>query len=225
MTKQELLDKVTKLLALAERAGTVSEAETAMAKVKELLVKYNLSIDDAKNYKRDASCAEESIDIGSLQISSYVVILLNAIKKLFECEILSKKFPRKFIFIGLGADPIIAAQLFIFLKEASLRGAKRNAVSRRDRNCYLNGFATAIYEKVIEIKKFVEEKQEHALVTAKMATIEKYITTNYRLCRSRRLAVSCKEPNAFNLGKKDGKNTGFYRPVETSTDKLEAIGQ
>lgn len=43
-----IIEKVRKLLALAERAGTEAEASNAMARVQEILTKYNLDIDAVK---------------------------------------------------------------------------------------------------------------------------------------------------------------------------------
>lgn len=40
-----IIEKVRKLMALAERAGTEAEAENAMARIQEILTKYNLSMD------------------------------------------------------------------------------------------------------------------------------------------------------------------------------------
>ena len=44
-----MIEKIRKLLALAERAGTEHEASNAMARVQEILTKYNLDIDTIKD--------------------------------------------------------------------------------------------------------------------------------------------------------------------------------
>ncbi len=46
---EKIINKIRKLTALAERAGSEAEAETAMSLVHELLTKYNISIADIKS--------------------------------------------------------------------------------------------------------------------------------------------------------------------------------
>lgn len=46
MTNEVIIERLRKLIALAENAGTEAEAANAMARVQEILTKYNLSMGD-----------------------------------------------------------------------------------------------------------------------------------------------------------------------------------
>lgn len=125
MTEDTLIDKITKLLAKAERAGTPEEAEAFAAKATELMMKH--SIDEAMIAARRPG---ESSKIGRLRINvrgSYWQAhrdLAFGIGKAFGCKLLQgnggyavdgKKIAGYAIIVGFEDDLKLIEQLYASL--------------------------------------------------------------------------------------------------------------
>lgn len=222
MDKALILTKIAKLLALAERGGTVEEAEAAMQKVHELLAKYNLEISDVIKDNKNSSqnCSEESINLGK-RVPVYAQYVASAMALMFDCQAVDHNGidGREMRFIGIGADPIVATQTYQFILEAMKRSANNKGIKRADRNSYYVGYATAIYHKAKSIHKEYKQ-QEPGLVLAKKATIENYIAVAYKRLRQKSCHARIGSNSAYNSGYNAGQNASFNRGVANRSGRL-----
>lgn len=85
---ESIKDKIAKLLALGERAGTEAEAEAAMHRAHVLLAKHNLSLDEVKGHHE----REEAIEIDDstpsvLRNTQWRDMIYEGIAELYFCDI------------------------------------------------------------------------------------------------------------------------------------------
>lgn len=67
-TKEVVIEKIKKLKALMDRAGSPEEAANAMEKMNEIIIKYNVSLDEALKTKvTDKSIANKIFDLNEYQ--------------------------------------------------------------------------------------------------------------------------------------------------------------
>ena len=116
-----IIERIKKLLALGERAGTEAEAELAMSRAHELLAKHNLSIGEVKGAAEEEAYDTEKFDIqrgGPWQRQVYA-----AICKLYFCEYYmeSCRGHHKHCVIGKPSNIAIAS----YLSEYIIRTAKK----------------------------------------------------------------------------------------------------
>lgn len=172
---QSIIDKIQKLSALAERAGTEEEAASAGRKVAELCEKHNLEIGVAKLREDETSATEQSYSFGGRK-QSHANGLCNAVEKLFDvgayqtrrCEpvtvngrVTRGKEETVIVFFGLRANVQSAYMTFEYLMEsveAMLKGWIRagNRGINEDLRSFRLGCAHRIHE---EAKKLVAPKR------------------------------------------------------------------
>lgn len=183
---ENIIKKVQKLYRLADRAGTEEEAHAAMLMARELIAKYELNMADIENFE-ESDCGQEVIVIKKSHIPSHCRLLLNAMRILFQCRtIVHRHHDRQrnrqaFVFIGVGADALLAKQTFEFLTEFAKRKIREKQVSNK--NDYLFGFALAVFNRVFEMqeqKRKQEQCQEYALIPLKNAAIDQYVDKHYQ---------------------------------------------
>jgi hypothetical protein len=123
-----ILDKIRKIHALAERAGTEAEAANAAARVQELLAKHNLDLGQVL-LKEDPGT---SMEAGNpfRRTPSHTGILAKICREMFDVLNYftgSRHFGWRYTFIGLRANVEAAATTFEYLTEsveALVAGAK-----------------------------------------------------------------------------------------------------
>jgi len=122
-----ILDKIRKVHALAERAGTEAEAAVAAALVQQLLAKHNLALGEVV-LKEDPG-VEMTVGRAWRRIPSHAFILGRACDDLFDVRhfFRGNRGGRRFVFLGLKANVEAAAVTYDYLMEsveALVRGAK-----------------------------------------------------------------------------------------------------
>lgn len=216
-----ILARIKKLLRLAERAGTTEEAENAMARVREILHKYNLSIQDVESV-RDEECVEEEIVIKSKYIPRHIKVLVTAMQKLFHCRVIfcSVRFKNELhlTFVGVGADALVAAQTFQFLLAFAKRKAKERKLGASEKSDYLFGFAHGIYGRAMAIQREMADcPQESALVPVKESAIDAYLAREHGDMKDLRQPRQCSSSRALFAGLQDGKKASLDRQVESGS--------
>lgn len=224
--QEAIVKKVQKLFRLAENAGTDAEAQAAALRAREILSKYNLSLQDVEGFT-DEECCEQYIIIKKNYCPSHVKVLMAAMAELFSVHgIISghydktaMKYYKKIIFVGVGPDAIIACQTWDFLTWHAKRKAREYKYTSRQQSEYLFYFSHAVYLRACELAKKlkVEVPQETALVPVKGAAITDYTSRHYgELGVAKRAAVP-----TFGLvgqqGMSDGKKVNLGRQVKSAT--------
>lgn len=223
---KEIIKKVQKLYRLAEKAGSEEEAQNAMLRAREILCKYNLSITDVNNFVEE-DCEQTIFVIKKNYVPAHCTILANAMCILFQCHCLhhqnyeQQRNRQGIIFIGVGADAVLAHQTFEFLLKFASRKARERKIDQDARNDYFYGFAHAIIQRALEIKKKITEiPQENALVPLKDGAIKQYLDQHYadRTENSRRVRKR-NFSNEMELGIEDGISANLNRQVENQKRK------
>lgn len=161
----KMLDKVRKLLALAERAGTESEADAAMGRVQEILAKYNLDINDART-EAPVGMVEEAVDVEWNQ--TWLKFVATGVGKLYFCRVLCMTQGTNFLrlfFIGRPVNIQTARYVFETIartgKKLALEFAQQqkalgfNSVSSS--NNFRKGFGARILTRCLDLIKDAEK--------------------------------------------------------------------
>lgn len=133
MDKQKVLDKVTKLMALANSPGAnTHEAATALRQARALMAQYNIESDEL----RASQVLEASITTGTRRSpADWLHCLAATCAGAFDCSHLSYYHPLKgycFKFLGKGIGPELAAYAYSSLI-LQLQKARREHVAQQKR--------------------------------------------------------------------------------------------
>lgn len=221
-TKQEeIIRKVQKLFRLAEKAGSEAEAQAAVLRAREILSKYNLCLQDVEGFT-DEECNETSFIIKKSYIPSYTNIFIASACALFQCHsIIIKNYQcsanrQKIVFVGVGADAVIACQTYDYLTWYGKKQARKFNYTVKQTNDYLYGFALSVWDRVQKMKKEMRDiPQEKALVPLKDSAILEYERRHYgdlvagRPVRGREMTSSGLQ------GFRDGQKVNLDRPIDT----------
>lgn len=223
--QKDIIKKVKKILRLAEKAGTEDEAHTAMQMAREIMAKYNLTLRDLEKFD-ESDCNEASFVIKKNYVPAHIKFFLNAMNVLFQCEpVIWQNYKnngnrQKIIFIGVGADAIVACQTFQFLMQFAQRKASERGIKQRSRADYFLGFAHIVLKRALEIRKNAQENaQENALVPVKELAIKKYIEKkNMNIGKASGIRKRYCE-GSYYTGFEDGRKVGLNRQVEANNQK------
>lgn len=163
----EVLKKVSKLLALGNGSVQGEEAKTALQMAYKLLEENDLSISEVIEFSQLEDKKQNLGDLGEQivnndvrQYRAWEVTLLNAMAKLFDCVLLSTPlYPencriKKSIkqLAGREGNRRSAELMYNWLKDKTVKEARDNFKHVHDRYNYCNGVANAIYQKVTSMK-------------------------------------------------------------------------
>ena len=160
MDKQKVLDKVTKLMALANSPGAnTHEAAIALRQARALMAQYNIESDEI----RASQVLEASISTGTRRSpADWLHSLATTCAGAFDCSHLSYYHPVKgycFKFLGKGIGPDLAAYAYSSLI-LQLQKARREHVAQQKRcqlktkrrrgQIFAEGWINAVASKVRE---------------------------------------------------------------------------
>lgn len=227
--QEAVVKKVQKLFRLAENAGTDAEAQSAALRAREILSKYNLSLQDVEGFT-DEECGEQYIIIKKDYCPSHVKVLMSAMDILFSVQSIisghydqaARKYYKKIIFVGVGPDATLACQTWDFLTWHAKRKAREYKYNARQQSEYLFYFAASVYRRANELveKLKVEVPQETALVPVKGAAIKDYTVRHYGALGSAKGAVAPEYGAAGRQGANDGRNVSLGRQLQGKTQSL-----
>lgn len=159
----KLIEKIQKLLALAERGGTEAEADAAMAKVQQLLTEHNLSMGDVVQAQdKDEAFEKQSVTFDWNQ--SWISVVYFAVCRLYFCDMWNEKngtVDRKVVIIGKPVNVMSAMYVARIVVENGKKLAREyaqhayreygmNAVSAS--NNFKKGYANRISVRCAELR-------------------------------------------------------------------------
>lgn len=216
-----IIKKIQKLYRLAESAGSESEAENAMQRAREMLSKYNLTLQDVESF-REEECGESVFTIKKAYQPSYSKFLARAMETLFSCDVVSlythdNGNPRvRLLFIGVGPDAVLACQTYDFLYTHAKRKAREYKYTPAQTNEYLYWFAVSIDNRADEIIRRLRESLPHetALVPVKNAAVDAYMSRHHPDLVSGRPATRSRFTEYGAQGVRDGEAVNLDRQVD-----------
>lgn len=156
----EMLDKISKIVALAERGGTEEEATTAMEMAQKLLAKYNLTLADvqerelAEKDPMECGLLVETEADGRIRLERWAVTIGAGVGALYFCKYVKGHAYRttpsgsrvwyqlRHYFIGRRSNTAVAKVMTRYLVDTVLRLSKEAG-----RTCLRSGARRAAYER------------------------------------------------------------------------------
>lgn len=235
-TKEQVMDKLKKLLSLANDAGaSENEINLAMEHSVKLINKYNLDPELITSIKeKTTTVIKQVVPSMSDKKVDWESILFAVMAEVFECQTvrtheLNGRF--SFSFFGFSRDVDLAVHFFIFLRRTvhkkSEMYAKSQAYGRegtaayRSRlnkiiDAYAQGITVTIARRLQEM--FVKRTQTATsegkeLMVLKESEIEKVIIENFpELTKARPLKKI--DYSVFEQGKEEGHNIALSKPIK-----------
>lgn len=151
MTKEKVLDKIKKLLALGDsnKNDSDEEAKRAMLKAQELMAKYDISAEEVEGEEEEQYSHEECEHKWDY---AYRIPLANVLSKNFRCMVYTRG--KKVVFMGHSSDAKICKATFEFAYQFIQRRGnslynKRYTMGMPTKgvfNSYAQGFITGLQE-------------------------------------------------------------------------------
>ena len=215
-SREKILEKIEKLLALAGNNPRENEAISAALKAQELMAKYNIELADLEGKSLEQNIVEETYTpkANCHYVRKWRYTLSQIIAKNFCCKTYS--INRDAIaFYGYEKDAKIAVEVFKFLFETGNKLANRYYLKCKKEgrdtkgvlNTYLVGFCDGIKE--------VLDKQCTALMIVVPKEVEEAYTEHSKNFRRINTGLTTSnDGRAYSEGRTDGKATATARSIE-----------
>lgn len=174
MSRKKLIDKIIKLMALAENNPSSQEAQAAKDKAAALMAEHDISVHEAK--VKQESFETERRSTGKMRHYIPDTLLYNAVAKFNGVAfIISNREGAQYVFVGMKSDIEVTDYMFQSLvnqrtikwNEYAGEYKMENGVNPpvRHKNGWMKCFALGVRERLVEIKKASEKKvQEYGIV-------------------------------------------------------------
>ncbi|MCK4536921.1 MAG: DUF2786 domain-containing protein, partial [Desulfuromonadales bacterium] len=126
---EKIIDKIRKLLALS-KSDNEHEAALAAARAMELLSKHNLNLNEI-------DLQDPGVKAGKASSKTYarpqlwMAHLVNAVAAAFDCSSYHNRWSHETTFVGVGADPDVAAFTFSYLFHTIKKLATKHVNQKR----------------------------------------------------------------------------------------------
>jgi hypothetical protein len=214
MNKEEIIEKVRKLLRLSESPNE-HEALLAATKAREFLSTYNLSLADLseEDLLKHLGVIEVSTS-SNIKLEEWIQVLASHIARIFDCYVLGQRLEKAPItFVGMSSDAEVAAYTFEFLQRKVDEMATGVVRTKREeqkgideesyRQTYLIGAVQRIREELVR-RSLVFKKQEKELCTSlvlyKKKNLDSYLKEKFPGLESEELFLVDLDRESFYRG-------------------------
>jgi len=239
MSKEKILDKIKKILALSSNNPSEAEAAHAATIAKEMLDKYNFSMLDLETNQND-DIEECSLYFGIGKEESWIIQLMKTLTYHFDCkchyEDLSffEKGKIKWSIVGYQTDLEIFEYTYIYLRrmieKMSANIRKLNPkITKKYLISYLYGIVIEIDNNLYKERK---EKEKHMnsentksneLIETKKNAVYGWCDKNLNLSKSKQRNTAL-DHYGYNHGINDGKTITIRQAVKGDKSKQNIIG-
>ena len=220
MTKENILSKVKKLLAVAEGSNFEQESQNAMLKAQEFMLKYNLTMEDIE-IKEDKKEVTDETAMQTSRMPWYWKNLMMVIGENFRCQpYTSKGRISRACFIGLKEDVKLVKEVFTYAINTVETCAKNYTAKYKRpglnttgiKNDYITGFINGLRDK---FKEQVESKGFALMLVKDDAVIERIEKKGLRKGQGSTHRVN-RDQEARQAGYQQGRN--FNNPSRMIND-------
>lgn len=224
--RESAVRKIQKALALASNNPSIQEAETALLKAQELMVKYGIASSEVGNTVSEKEVIEGYVVDTYEDIEWWHREIADVIANNFKCYFFTRsikdgrKTKYKMVFLGLKEDVEICKELYGFIETSlsyysqqyvTLKKIKVTAQKKMVKNDYIRGFIKGLDDKFKE----QVDRNGWGLVLVKDALVtQKYDTYNLK-------TVNTKYKHA---GDQDAVNAGYERGKSLEKDRTAIAG-
>lgn len=218
----KVIDKISKLLAMANDSSSPNEAMIAAKRARALMDKHQLEVTDIEAAKGTQFLSLKYELTGS-RTPKWMVILASASSSLNDCRVLryreAHEYNMAFLFQGFKADAIVAKLTFEYFVEACERQLKAQAIKGTSkRNFFRLGFSQQISQRCIVIKREREQDMVSptgtALIPLKKAQVEDHFGEVDSFKPSQTRAATLEEKMAYLQGAEEAEKIGLDPQVE-----------
>jgi hypothetical protein len=228
MTQEKILERIEKLLRMAEDSSSPNEAAIAASRAKKLMEKHQISrMDIVLEDLRNGKLSQEDYGVGK-RLPKHLNFLFSSVAKYHDCEV--KYSSRQVVtFYGYEEDVKMCVMSFNFLrstidkladrdyKQYKKQGGEAHALSWK--TSYKKGAASAIVVTLREEK--AKEKQEScqsgtSLVIAKDRAIKEHFG-NFQYGKS---SAEASNRESYSRGYEEGKKVRLSQGIESSAKKI-----
>ena len=151
MDRENLIEKLQKILALAARGGTEAEACTAMAKAQELLALHGLSMADVDGHVRQADrTVDQVVHTGARY--DWRGSIASGVGKLCFCFVVNCTSSKGgMLYIGKQSDVAVASELARIVIETGEKLAREMPAANSFRRSFLRGYGDRIAARCAEM--------------------------------------------------------------------------
>ena len=199
MTKDQLMAKVQKLLALAGNNPSQEEANAAFLKAQKLIAQYNLNMDEFSEEKEDIvmMACEHANNNG------YRTTLASILGKNFRCRVIM--CGNIVNFIGYRTDVKVCVEVFNYAYKVSRRNGQRLERKARKEGCAHGVFNSYVQGFMAGIKEVLDE-QCRALMIVVPEEVDKELKKRANGTFKGGMRFNGWDSSAYESGKSDGKS-------------------
>jgi hypothetical protein len=221
--KDKIIGRIKKLMALGMKAPETPEAQSAMAKAKELMDKHCLHTIDMND---DGTLDEKDIlrmDIDFEGRSDWEAQILCSVRDAFQVKYLWDKHNKKHLLIGSKTDIDFSSFLFKFVRLQIKKMGDQYNYSAKDMYTYYMGaalsagklindaFGKAAIERAVRDGAISAENM--ALIVVKNDAVDRVFTKMFPKTSKGRIGAATGSHSAFANGKRDGSTVKLNRQI------------
>lgn len=208
MTKEQLMNKVNKLLALAGNNPSQEEANSAYLKAQKLIAEYNLNMDEFSEEK------DEIVMLPCIHSNNegYRTMLANVLAANFRCRpIMSGNTVH---FIGYKTDVEVCVQVFNHAYKVSHNAGLRIERDYRKKGWSTRGVANSYYRGFCAGIKEVLDEQCRALMIVVPDEVDEEVSQRANGTYGGGMRMRGYDSESFNAGKQAGRDHMRSRQIE-----------
>lgn len=169
---EKLLSKIEKLLALSN-SNYEGEADTALKMAYDLMSQNDISIEDVQTHSKDETLGKlgkGNLDEEEKQYRKWEVSLLNAIAKMFDCQIIRTTYKSRYYkksslaIVGRESNRITTKLMYDWIHNKTLKESRSVGDTPSTRRAYCVGVSNSIVRKVNLLKAEAPKTDKWGLV-------------------------------------------------------------
>lgn len=244
MNKQQIIDKIQKLLALAN-SDNENEAKAAATMAQSLLTKYNLTMTEVEQEPDKDKYTSEFVETGRQRQDPAWKYVQSLLREFFFVEIVQTKKKVEvpggtvfwkdyknvhcYVMFGQPHNVAIARYVRDFMMRSFadlfVQYRKQTGAPATSRNSYYLGLFKGLHEQLKNTKKKVET--ETGLVVVEDANLEQFVKDSLegKIKTVPSKSVINNDPNAMNAGYEKGKNLSIAMGLGNGRDDKKQVGE
>lgn len=228
MAKENAKEKIQKLLNLASNNPSEEEAQAAMLRAKELMLKYRIEEGDLEDPDKQVVNEVDTDVTCTSVVDPWIAQLAKCIAQNYRCESFMRQRKnsrqKRMIIIGLGDDPEVATSIFLYARsviyheiDAMRARARKKGWTIRDMRPITDSYARGF---IIGLKdKFESQKNEHPEWALVAVTPQPVIDQISNLTATNMDSKFQFSEAAYRVGYQDGSEFSPERSVSGAAEK------
>jgi len=230
-TTEALLSRAAKLQALSDRAGTPEEAATAAAKLQDMLIRHNLTLQQVEQETRTKPAYE--VKDHRLQENrvnrAWERSLHHGVAKANQCESIYWKLtdPPHMRIVGRAHNIEMTHTMFVYLREQIKLLARTAAEYSENPTAYRRAFCLGavdtIRDRLRETTNTIQREtaQNNALMIVEQQLVKSAVRDILGPTRRSTTRSSYSSGSGFSAGRQAGHHIGLRRPIPGAGNALQ----